>query len=1608
VSRGRKIAAIVGGSVLGLILLLLIAAVIIVHTGWFRNYVREKIIASIEQATGGRAEVGSFSLDLSHLRAVVNNLVIHGKEGPNAAPLFRARRIEVDLSLFSHGLAGISHLVVNQPQANVIVYANGATNLPTPKSKSSGNTNGLQTMVNLAIGRFDLNNGSVNFAERKTKFDASGENLHALLQYDQTNPGYTGEFDMSPLYLKTGANRAVDVNVRIPVTMHANSITVSNARFTTPQSNVVISASIKDLANPVTQASVQARLALDEVKRAAGLSTPLNTNAGPQYLTANITATKANDRIQIQNAHLALGDSTIEASGPLESPNGSGSLQFNTTLALGQLGKLFEVSAKPQGTLKVAGNASLSPNGQYNVTANVAARNVSLQEGTTKLTNVSLDSSLSATPNQIALGGIHLDAMGGSFVGSATVQNLDQFHLNGKLQHFDIDKLVRAVSPQHLGYDGLVSGPVEAQGSIKNPSDTVAHANLSIAPGRQGIPISGQLNAEYNGRGNQVVLQPSHLTLPHTNLNISGSLGQQIQLHMVSHNLRDFLPVAKLPVTLRRNGVAELNATLSGSLKAPHIAGQATVTHFDVSGRPFDRFNAQIAASPSGATISNATLTRGPLTANVSADIGLHHWKPEPAEPLRADATVRNADLSDILALAGESNLNARGAFTGDVHIRGTLGSPVGNASFDVANGSIDGEHFDNLVARVNMTDRDINIPTLQLTSGPARITLTADYRHPLNDLKRGSLTAHVGSTQVQLAQFQTLVKSRPGLSGTASVNGDFAANLYPSPTGEQFQIVNVSANAAIHNLQLQGQRYGNLTATADTRGADVYYNVNSDFAGSSIRVNGETALGGNHDTTATAQVANLKITPVLDLTGESNLPVTGTLSANAQVSGTLADPHVNATFDVTHGSAYQEPISQLQATLEYSDQVVAVQNLRLVSPAGSLQMTASLSHPAGNYHAGQARFQVRSSDIHLADIHVLQQKEPGLAGTLTLDASGDATLRATGAPLFHTLNANFAARGLVANNAPLGDLTASVATHGNQAQFQLASDIAQSDIHANGTVLLTAGYPVGAQLRFAHVTYSGLEPLLGSGRKPLQAEVDGYANISGPLEQASALNGSLVLTKLSAQAAPNVTGAKPRVNFAIQNQGNLTIALNHSKVTIQNFNLTSPYAKFALAGSATLTSPTALDVRANADINLEALEAFSSQIFSAGQVQLNATVAGPLNKPDINGRLQLAKASFNMMSMPNGISDANGTILFNGTEAVVQDITGRTGGGKVTLAGFMSYGGPEAQFRLQATANHIHIEYPPTVTTEASARITLAGATSHSLLSGNVQIEDVALHSHTDLSNLLTSAATPPPVSTPSSGILGGMRFDVRIRTAPGIQFRTTLTQNLQADADLSLRGTPDSPGMLGLVTVTEGNVVFAGYTYTINVGSINFYDPNKINPVVNLALQTTVQGIDVTISLTGPMDRLKLAYRSDPPLQFSQIVSLLAAGKAPTTDPVLAAHEPQQQPQSFQQAGASALLGQAVANPVTGRLQRLFGVSRLQINPQLVGDAGTTAQATLTLQQHINRDLTFTYIQDVTQTNPQIIMVEWNINPHWSAIAQRDQYGMFDLDFFYKKRFH
>ena len=139
-SRTRCVLLWIGGGLHGLILILFVTGIAIARTDWFRRMVPEKVVAAVETGTGCRAELGSFNFDGAHLRAQIHDFVLHGLEPQDGAPLFRADLLQVDLKLLSpfRGFVDIAYLLVQKPQANIIVVADGHTNVPLPKVPGKG------------------------------------------------------------------------------------------------------------------------------------------------------------------------------------------------------------------------------------------------------------------------------------------------------------------------------------------------------------------------------------------------------------------------------------------------------------------------------------------------------------------------------------------------------------------------------------------------------------------------------------------------------------------------------------------------------------------------------------------------------------------------------------------------------------------------------------------------------------------------------------------------------------------------------------------------------------------------------------------------------------------------------------------------------------------------------------------------------------------------------------------------------------------------------------------------------------------------------------------------------------------------------------------------------------------------------------------------------------------------------------------------------------------------------------------------------------------------------------------------------------------------------
>ena len=173
-----------------------------------------------------------------------------------------------------------------------------------------------------------------------------------------------------------------------------------------------------------------------------------------------------------------------------------------------------------------------------------------------------------------------------------------------------------------------------------------------------------------------------------------------------------------------------------------------------------------------------------------------------------------------------------------------------------------------------------------------------------------------------------------------------------------------------------------------------------------------------------------------------------------------------------------------------------------------------------------------------------------------------------------------------------------------------------------------------------------------------------------------------------------------------------------------------------------------------------------------------------------------MQNAALNVVDFPNGLSNANGTILFTGDRATIEKLTRRDRRRQGRADRFRELPGRHGIFQLEAAAAPVRVRYPEGVSTVANADLRLSGTAERSTVTGTITILRTGFNPQSDFSSIIAKSAEPVRTPPARTGLLGGMNFDVQIETAPDIQFQSSLTQDLQVEANLRLRGNATQPG--------------------------------------------------------------------------------------------------------------------------------------------------------------------------------------------------------------------
>ena len=141
----------------------------------------------------------------------------------------------------------------------------------------------------------------------------------------------------------------------------------------------------------------------------------------------------------------------------------------------------------------------------------------------------------------------------------------------------------------------------------------------------------------------------------------------------------------------------------------------------------------------------------------------------------------------------------------------------------------------------------------------------------------------------------------------------------------------------------------------------------------------------------------------------------------------------------------------------------------------------------------------------------------------------------------------------------------------------------------------------------------------------------------------------------------------------------------------------------------------------------------------ASGALIADAAVRGSFDAPQITGRMQVQNAALNVVDFPNGISNANGTILFSGDRATIEKLSGRNGRRQSRHLRASSAIRATTSFSIcRRRADQVRVRYPEGVSTVANARLRLTGTSDRSTLAGTITILRTGFNPQSDFSSII------------------------------------------------------------------------------------------------------------------------------------------------------------------------------------------------------------------------------------------------------------------------------
>jgi translocation and assembly module TamB len=445
--------------------------------------------------------------------------------------------------------------------------------------------------------------------------------------------------------------------------------------------------------------------------------------------------------------------------------------------------------------------------------------------------------------------------------------------------------------------------------------------------------------------------------------------------------------------------------------------------------------------------------------------------------------------------------------------------------------------------------------------------------------------------------------------------------------------------------------------------------------------------------------------------------------------------------------------------------------------------------------------------------------------------------------------------------------------------------------------------------------------------------------------------------------------------------------------VNLQPATIEGTETHIQVQGTIPIDARQPMSLKAQGTVNLQLAQLLNPELRSSGQLRLNIDANGVGPGGTLGGEIDVINANMASADVPIGLQNANGVLKLKTDRVEIASFQGTAGGGTISAQGAVVYR-PQIQFDLGVTAKGVRMLYPVGVRETLNGNLRLAGTTENATLGGAVNLAELSFTPAFDLDTLIGSFGEG--VSAPvEPGFTQNLALNIAVNSSNNVNL-VSRTLSVAGTAALQIRGTAADPMVLGRVNLTGGDVILHGDRYVLTGGTVQFVNPSMTEPVLNVALTTTIQEYKINLRFNGPATQLRTQYSSDPSLPPADIINLLAFGKTKEAAG----------PQQTVTQQAESLVASQVSSQVTSRISKAAGISQLSISPVLAGSTTTGPPgAQITIRQRVTGNLFVTFSTNVASTQGQTIQGQYQVTPRVAVSATRSPNGGFAVDTLIKK---